>query len=210
MESPNDPSPVAEPKPFRRMCCGFVAVLLILVGSCSTLILYKSVGYRIRSNVANFGIRLTLAVDNGEVHASATRRVLIRRLRREGILAKVTLGTPGKLLVDIHTADREVAVPLLLADAELRFMVVVDDLDATTHSAEVARIRSEQAAGTWHVSNDRYALYPWHSGSLGAGGEPVLMSTENMLSGDDFEDSYRALDGNGRGALGFTMSPVAA
>ena len=38
------PSPDAKPKTARRMCCALLGVLAIVVGSCSTAILYKSVG----------------------------------------------------------------------------------------------------------------------------------------------------------------------
>jgi preprotein translocase subunit SecD len=158
--------------------------------------------------MAEFDTQLTLAVDNGGAAASATRSVLIRRLRREGILARIALGSPGELEVELYAADRETAVRVLLADAELRFMLVESELDETTRQGEVARIRSEQAAGRWRIEGDRYAVYPWHPEARGASTELLLVRTKNMLSGDDFDDSYRALDGNGRNALGFVMSPV--
>jgi len=208
-ELPADPFEGSPKRPPRT--CLKVTLAVLIFGGCGLCSVVGALAfqYPVRRSLATFDSQLVLSFEDSDASPEAVRSVLRARFRRLGTVVRVR-SRPGEVEIDFLGEDRERVLATATRRGEVLLLVEVGStLEAAAKDAELARIRAAQREGTWDLTQDRYARFPWSSKIKSPPGE-LLLASSGRLQGSDFASFSRSDDGEGRAALGFKMTSEGA
>ncbi len=205
-ELPADPFEASPKRPERT--CLKVALVVLIFSGCGFCSVFGALAfqYPVRRSLATFDSQIVLRFEDPTAAPEEVRRVLRTRFRRLGTIVRIQ-SIAGEVEIDFLNEDRERVLATATRRGEvLLFAEAGSTLGVAAKDAELARIQAAQEQGTWDLAQDRYARFPWSS-KLESPPADLLLASAGRLEGSDFASFSRALDADGRVALGFKMSP---